>query len=120
MESDSRTDGAYDIVAYTGEIDFHHSAKVREDIINSLDKGQHVLVDLYGVSYLDSSGIASLVQGLQHAKNSELTVGLVGVKDSVRKVLELTRMDEVFTLHDSVAEAMVANKPHRPTDPHTR
>ena len=108
METNHHTKGAYDIVAYTGEIDFHHSATVCKDIIDSLDKGQHVLVDLFGVSYIDSSGIASLVQGLQHAKKSELKVDLVGVRDSVRKVLELTRMDEVFTLYDSVAEAVAA------------
>ena len=109
MESDRSSEGNFDIVAYSGEIDFHHSAKVREDIIQSLDQGQHVLVDLSEVSYIDSSGIASLVQGLQHARGRDLKVDLVGVKDSVLKVLKLTRMDEVFSLHESVAAAMAAD-----------
>ena len=108
MESNRSTEGAYDVVAYSGEIDFHYSAAVRKDIIQSLDQGQHVLVDLSAVSYIDSSGIASLVQGLQHARNRDLKLDLIGVKDSVLKVLKLTRMDEVFTLHESVAAAMAA------------
>lgn len=109
MESNRSTEDNFDIVAYSGEIDFHHSSKVREDIIQSLDQGQHVLVDLSGVSYIDSSGIASLVQGLQHARGRDLKVDLVGVKDSVLKVLKLTRMDEVFSLHESVAAAKAAD-----------
>jgi anti-sigma B factor antagonist len=108
MSSNRRTEGAYDIVAYSGEIDFDHSAAMREEIIQSLDQGQHVLVDLSEVSYIDSSIIASLVQGLQHARNRDLKVDLIGVKDNVLKVLKLTRMDEVFTLHQSVAVAMAA------------
>lgn len=106
MKSNRRTEGTYDVVAYSGEIDFDHSATLREEIIESLDRGQHVLVDLSEVSYIDSSIIASLVQGLQHARNRDLKVELIGVKNSVLKVLKLTRMDEVFTFHESIAAAI--------------
>ena len=109
MSAQRRTEGAYDVVAYSGEIDFDHSAAMRQEIIDSLDRGQHVLVDLSEVSYIDSSIIASLVQGLQHARSRDLKVDLVGVKNSVLKVLKLTRMDEVFTLHESVAAAIAAD-----------
>lgn len=108
MSTNRRTEGDYDVLAYRGEIDFDHSATVRKEIIESLDRGQHVLLDLSEVSYIDSSIIASLVQGLQHAKKKDLRVDLIGAKDHVLKVLQLTRMDEVFTLHESVAAAMVA------------
>jgi len=108
MELSRRSEGAFDIIALMGEIDFHHSSELRQQIVDSLDKGRNVLLDFSDVGYMDSSGIASLVQGLQHAKSRNLRVDLVGVKDAVLKVLKLTRMDEVFTLHDSVAAGLAA------------
>lgn len=108
MQSTRRTEGGYVILGYSGEIDFHHSQQVRKDIMGSLDQGQHVLVNLSDVSYIDSSGIASLVQGLQHGKGKNLRVALVGVKDSVLKVLKLTRLDQVFDIHASVEAGMGA------------
>ena len=108
MELSRRSEGVFDIIALTGEIDFHHSSELRQQIFDSLDKGRHVLLDFSDVGYMDSSGIASLVQGLQHAKSRNLRVDLVGVKDAVLKVLKLTRMDEVFALHDSVAAGLAA------------
>ena len=108
MEFTQRTEGDYEVLAYTGEIDFNTSAKVRDAIIDRLDAGRKVLVDLSGVTYIDSSTIASLVQGLQHGKGKGLSVGLVGVRDSVLKVLKLSSLDKIFTLHDSVADAMAA------------
>jgi anti-sigma B factor antagonist len=65
-------------------------------------------VDLSGVTYIDSSMIASLVQGLRHGKGKGLSVGLVGVRDSVLKVLKLSSLDKIFTMHDSVADALAA------------
>ena len=106
MHSSRRSEGAFDIIALTGEIDFHHASELRQQIVESLDHGQHVLLDLTEVDYMDSSGIATLVQGLKHAKDKELRFDLVGVRDAVLKVLKLTRMDEVFTLHDSAADGL--------------
>ena len=108
MEFTQRTEGDYEVLAYTGEIDFNTSAKVRDAIIGGLDAGRKILVDLSGVTYIDSSTIASLVQGLQHGKGKGLSVGLVGVRDSVLKVLKLSSLDKIFTLHDSVVDAVAA------------
>ena len=108
MEFTQRTEGDYEVLAYTGEIDFNTSAKVRDAIIGRLDAGRKVLVDLSGVTYIDSSTIASLVHGLQHGKGKGLSVDLVGVRDSVLKVLKLSSLDKIFTLHDSVADPVAA------------
>lgn len=105
MNSQKHTSGAFDILELSGEIDFHHSPAVREDVLAGLDGGRNFLVDLTNVSYIDSSGIASLVEGLQHAKGKGLKFGLVGVKDGVMNVLKLTRLDKVFPMFDTVDAA---------------
>ena len=110
MESQTRKEGPYTILALSGEIDFHVSPRVREDVLAGLNEGQNLLVDLSQVSYIDSSGIASLVEGFQHAKGKQLSFALLGVKDGVMSVLKLTRLDKVFPMFDSLDEAKAANK----------
>ena len=63
-----------------------------------------MLVDLSQVEYIDSSGVASLVEGYQTAKKQSLKFGLVGVSDAAMSVLKLARLDKVFPIYDSVAE----------------
>ncbi len=110
MESQTRIEGSYTILELSGEIDFHVSPKVREDVLAGLNDNQNLLVDLSGVSYIDSSGIASLVEGFQHAKGKKLSFALIGVRDGVMSVLKLTRLDKVFPMFDSVEAATAAAK----------
>jgi anti-sigma B factor antagonist len=106
METEISKKGAYTLIAPSGEIDFHVSPELREQLLAALNEGQHVVVDLSSVSYVDSSGIASLVEGLQHARGMKLTFGLAGVTNAVMQVLKLTRLDNVFTLYESVDDAI--------------
>ena len=106
MESEIRRQGSFDVLVARGEVDFHFSPRLREQILSSLDQGHNLLVEMSGVTYIDSSGIASLVEGLQHARGKDLDFGLVGVKDSALQVLKLTRLDGVFPIHDSVDDGL--------------
>jgi anti-sigma B factor antagonist len=63
-------------------------------------------VDLSGVEYIDSSGVASLVEALQQAKARGQSLALASVSASALRVLELARLDKVFTIHASVAEGL--------------
>ncbi len=93
------------IVALSGDVDLASSPDARKAILQSLGKG-HVLVDLSAVDYLDSSGVASLVEGYQEAKERALKFGLIGVSPSAMLVLQLAHLDRVFTLHDSLQDAL--------------
>jgi anti-sigma B factor antagonist len=59
-----------------------------------------------GVSYIDSSGIASLVEAYQSARRARTLFALVAVSDAAMRVLELARLDQVFSIHASVADAL--------------
>jgi anti-sigma B factor antagonist len=93
------------IVALEGEIDLEQAGAVRRALLDSLKKGRDVLVDLSQVTYIDSSGIASLVEGLQVAKKQKSGLALVAVSQRVRRVLELARLDKVFQIHADLAAA---------------
>jgi anti-sigma B factor antagonist len=101
MECTLKSEAGYDLLQLSGEVDLHFSPKLRERILASLKAGHPLLIDLAGVSYIDSSGIASLVEGFQTAKTSKLAYGLLNISKTAMQVLTLTRLDKIFMLYTS-------------------
>lgn len=102
-------ESGYAIVRLTGDVDLSCSPDARKAILASLSQGQHTLVDLSGVSYIDSSGVASLVEGFQTARKKTLRFGLIGVSEAAMSVLELARLDKVFPIHADLAARLKAD-----------
>lgn len=99
-----RQQGDTAIVSLTGDIDMHTSPDARKQILNCITDKHSVLVDLSAVTYIDSSGIASLVEGLQAAKTAGLTFALVGASAPTMNVLKLARLEQVFTLYPTLPD----------------
>ena len=91
------------VISLSGEIDLNESPNVRKQILGQLQKGSDLLIDLSAVEYIDSSGVASLVEGLQTARSKKLNFALVGVSNSAMQVLQLSRLDTVFIIYESLA-----------------
>ena len=108
MQYKTTLNGDHTIIALTGEIDLQTSPEAREQLLELLQDRRHVLVDLSGVEYIDSSGIASLVEALQYAKSNGLSFGLVDISEAAQQVIRLARLDKVFALYDTVEEALAA------------
>jgi len=92
----------YSVISLSGEIDLNESPNVRKQILVHINKNLDLLVDLSLVEYIDSSGVASLVEGLQTARSKKISFALVGVSESAMQVLQLARLDTVFTIYDSL------------------
>ena len=90
------------VLGLNGEVDLSCSPQAREQILKELKKGKKLLVDLSEVEYIDSSGVASLVEGFQVARGQNQEFALVGVSKAAMQVLQLARLDKVFTLLDTV------------------
>ena len=82
----------------TGEVDLSNSAEVRKTILAALKTTPEVKVDLSDVEYIDSSGIAAMVEGLQFANSNGRTFRLTQLSNQVRSILELARLDQVFDI----------------------
>ncbi|MGB0721947.1 MAG: STAS domain-containing protein [Gammaproteobacteria bacterium] len=108
MDFEHHDHGGYRVVTLTGDVDLSCAADSRRAILDAIQHGHNTLVDLAQVNYIDSSGIASLVEGYQKAREAGLEFGLVSVSDSALRVLELARLNQVFPIHDSV-EARIAS-----------
>lgn len=94
----SETLGDYVLVRLKGEVDLSWSREVRQAILSGLGATGKVGVELSQVSYIDSSGIAALVEGFQNARGKGQQFGLVAVSKAVMAVLQLARLDRVFPI----------------------
>jgi anti-sigma B factor antagonist len=101
-----RSEGDTTIVALSGEVDLDNSPHVRNVLLESVNGKRGVLVEMSEVSYIDSSGIASLVEAYQSARRDSTLFALVAVSDAAMRVLELARLDQVFSIHASISDAL--------------
>lgn len=103
-------DSGFAIVHLVGDVDLSCSPEARKVILDSLGAAQNTLIDLSGVSYIDSSGVASLVEGYQTAKKKNLEFGLLAVSEPAMSVLELARLDKVFPIHASLKDRLIKKR----------
>ncbi len=66
----------------------------------------HLILDLEGVDFIDSSGLAALVSGLKSTREVGGSLKLVGLNENTMKVFKLTRLDRVFTFYDQLDQAI--------------
>jgi anti-sigma B factor antagonist len=90
------------VVRLSGEVDLSWSAEVRRAILDALGKSSNVAVHLGEVEYIDSSGIAALVEGFQNARGKGQRFVLLAVSPAVLAVLKLARLDKVFAIVESL------------------
>jgi len=108
MNCEIRESDGYIIASLHGDVDLASFPQTRETILGSLDKGD-LLVDLSAVEYLDSSGVASLVEGYQISKDKARRFGLVSVSRSALSVIQLAQLDKVFPIYSDLQEAVNSN-----------
>jgi len=83
-------------VYISGEVDLSNSTEIRKTILSALKTTHSVTVDLSAVEYIDSSGIAAMVEGLQFAHSHSKNFTLRNPSKQVRSIMELARLDQVF------------------------
>ncbi len=94
------------IIQLVGDVDLEHCAAVRGLLLDGVSHGKDLLVDMSQVTYLDSSGIASLLEALQLANKNGTAVKLFAASAQVMRVFELARLDRVFSIHSDLSAAI--------------
>jgi anti-sigma B factor antagonist len=91
------------LIKVAGEVDLYTSPELRTAVNKIIPKAQaRVGVDLSGVPYMDSSGVATLVEGLRMSGSKNMEFVLVSPSQAVMKVLQLSRLDTVFAIRDAL------------------
>ena len=109
MQAREHVEDGLHIVALSGEIDLHRSPELRALLdVHAKAKRAVLLADFTEVSYIDSSGLATLIEYVQKAFKFRGRFALGGVNARLRTVFDLARLGEIFPIHGTVEEAKAA------------
>jgi anti-sigma B factor antagonist len=108
MRSSTRTEKGTTIVDVVGQIDIGNSPALRKALLEALKGAKRIAINLHAVKYIDSSGIASLLEALKEARESKKQFVLFGLSGAVLKVLQLTRLTGVFEIRETEEQALEA------------
>lgn len=107
MELDERVLHGIRVVDIAGRLDAAEAARVGEALISG-GVDPRVVVNLAGVSFIDSTALATLVQGMKLAREAQGDLVLAAMPAPVRIVFDLTGLDRAFDIHGSAEEAAAA------------
>lgn len=106
LKNKSQTPNAL-ILELAGEIDLNCSVELRGLLLEALEtKSEKLVVDLSDVSFMDSSGLATLIETLQVSRKQNTELALAGLHPRVKSVFEISRLDQLFTIFATQQEAL--------------
>jgi anti-sigma B factor antagonist len=107
VEVHVRNHGNAAVIEVQGQVDLYTSPRMREAIVGAASaKAPTVVVDLSGVEYMDSSGVATLVEGLQLSRGYGGAFRLAGLGGAVREVFKFARLEKVFEIYQDTPRAL--------------
>jgi anti-anti-sigma factor len=108
------------VVMPCGEIDLATAPRFLKTLVDAADSAERVVVDLGGVTFFSSAGVWALMRLRDRARAGACDVDLVGLGDGVvGRVLALARVQELFTVHETVEDALAAGPADVPDEPLT-
>src|SRR5688572_15846366 len=94
------------IIKLSGEIDLQHSPKLRQLLQSKVcSKVPVILLDFTEVKYIDSSGLATLVEYYKSARSYSGRMAVAGLSNRVRSIFDLVRLGEIFGVFATLDEA---------------
>ena len=102
-----RREGDAVVVVAAGDIDLHQSVEFQQSLAKVVATAPgRIVINLAGVPYMDSSGLASLVKLLSQVRRTKIELKLCSLTERVRSMFEITRLDSVFDISPSEQEAL--------------
>ena len=77
LELNLRDEAGWHVIAVTGEVDLNSSPQLRKAVLSGIEKSPQVAVDLSAAEYMDSSGVATLVEALKSASSGKKKLALL-------------------------------------------
>jgi anti-sigma B factor antagonist len=97
------------VLPLEGEIDLHVSPSLTAALNRMVDKKpKQLVVDLSRVAYIDSAGLAALIEGMQKVEAYGGQFALADLQETVRSIFEIARLDQVFRIFPDVDAALAA------------
>jgi anti-sigma B factor antagonist len=99
------------VLPLEGDIDLHVSPLVRESLNAMIKKKpERIVIDLYRATYIDSAGMAALILAMQEVEAYGGQFFLSGLQETIRSILEISRLDGIFRIFPDVDAALAASE----------
>ncbi|MCE7981239.1 MAG: anti-sigma factor antagonist [Caldilinea sp. CFX5] len=97
------------VLKIAGRIDSHSVQRLRQQLaLSASGPGKNIILDLAGVDFIDSSGLAAIVHGMKQCRAVGGDLRLCKPPQAVRMVLELTRLDKALDIFPSQESALLS------------
>jgi anti-sigma B factor antagonist len=114
MDLSARESDDQIVVALRGELDVTAAASAASGLAAVCDRNRAIVVDLGGLEFIDASGLAALALTRQHLRQAGGDLLLAAPQRRVLRILTVTRLIDVFSVHASVADAVARSERSRP------
>jgi anti-sigma B factor antagonist len=92
-----------------GEADLHAAPELRDCLGAAIDSGESgIVVDLTNTSFLDSTALGVLIGAMKRLREGDGEIQLVVSRAEIRRIFEITLLDQVLPLQETRAEALAA------------
>jgi anti-sigma B factor antagonist len=110
MQISARRTDKTTILDISGDIDLAHSPEVRRKVLLEFRENRtpRVILNLRDVNYIDSSGVASLLEGLKASRDVGSRLILFGLSPIAHEVLQISRLLAIFEIYDTEEKALEA------------
>jgi anti-sigma B factor antagonist len=107
LDVTARPAGEFTVLAVSGEIDMDSAPQLREKVLEQISDGTpRLIIDMSGVTFMDSSGLSVLVAALKRVSDNEGELRLVVTRERTMKLFRITSLDSVFSIHGSEQDAV--------------
>jgi anti-sigma B factor antagonist len=106
--------GTTAVFSVHGELDLHEAPELQDRIATAIERGARlIVVDLTEVTFIDSMALSVLLAAVNRLGSTGGRLRLVVPNPSIRRIFEISLLDQVFTLDSTCAEALAAAKTQR-------
>ena len=95
------------VLVINGDIDLNSSPTMRQKFDELIKKNiNKIIVNFQDVSYIDSSGLATVIEMLQRLKKNQGQLRLSNLSEKIKNLFEITKIDKLFQMYSDEEEAL--------------
>jgi anti-sigma B factor antagonist len=94
------------VIAFVGEADPYSAPELKRELVETIERGaRHIVVDLTGTTFIDSTTLGVLIGALKRLRPRGGDLSIVCADPNIRKIFDITLLDRIFAMDESLAEA---------------
>ena len=110
MEFEARTEDGVKVISIAGHLETSCVSQFKEMFFKEIEGNKQIVLDCFKLDYLDSSGLATLVNIYKNLNVRNARMVMCGLSEGILRVIELTKLDKVFEISETFPDAVTKVK----------